>query len=566
MPIIEPAARAAAERSDAVHARTPRPATILVLILVPLLFAACGGPPSGGDAPTIVASVDDTIEPAAPALPNAADGGPRPLATATFDGEPQPDFVANELIVVPADAAALDAFLARYAGVVLEAIETPGARTRYLVRVDATTVDPTGIDEVLSELALGSGALAVSSDAGLRLLAVAARETAAEVDVSVNWLARGDTFEDGSVEGGFDVMTRSYMEAGRTQDIGVDQAWLALERAGVLDDPVHRVDVGVIDGGFFDNADFATSSTHLSYVQGDAALGSANPVNCSGGSSCPRHGTGAALTMAGLADNGFGGAGPAGPIVGRLYTAHVALDAGSVMSAASYMQASGVEVINMSFGGTLSGTWAWWSLDVYAEHLQAISQSGVVLVAAAGNADTNVDAGETYQHDPKIHYPCEFDRVICVGALANDSTDKISYSNYGGFNRASRVSSQGTVDLWAPTNIWVADTANPGAVRTFGGTSAASPFAAGVIALIRAADPTLPLGDTFGALWGTASSGSSDPDVGSGMWPNARDAVLQILGDVPARIRIEEPSGPYDEDDDIPLRAVLDDLDSPISG
>lgn len=548
------------------RARAPRLVPILVLALVLLLLVGCGGPPQGGGAtPTIATSVDPTIEPTTPALPDAADGGPRPLATATFDGEPQPDFVANELLVVPEDASALDAFLARHAGVVLETIETPGARTRYLVRVDAGTVDPIGIDEVFGQLALGSGALAVSSDAGLRLLALAARETAAGVDVSVNWLAAGDTFEDGSVEGGFDVMTRSYMEAGRTQDIGVDQAWLALERSGVLDDPDHRVDVGVIDGGFFDNADFATPSTHLSYVQGDAALGSASPVSCSGGSSCPRHGTGAALTMAGLADNGFGGAGPAGPIVGRLYTAHVALDAGSVMSAASYMQASGVAVINMSFSGTLSGTWAWWSLDDYAEHLQAISQSGVVLVASAGNDDTNVDAGETYQRDPKIHYPCEFDRVICVGALANDATDKISYSNYGGFNRASRVSSQGTVDLWAPTNIWVADTTNPGAVRTFGGTSAASPFAAGVIALIRAADPTVPLGDTFGALWGTASSGSSDPEVGSGVWPNARDAVLQILGDVAARIRIEEPSGPYDEYDAIPLRALLDDLDSPVS-
>lgn len=548
------------------HARTPRTAPNLALALVLMVLAGCGGPLPGGDAtPTIATSVDPAIEPTAPALPDAADGGPRPLAAATFDGEPQPDFVANELIVVPADAPALDAFLARHAGVVLEAIETPGANTRYLVRVDASTVDPTGIDEVLSELALGSGALAVSSDAGLRLLALAARETAAGVDVSVNWLAAGDTFEDGSIEDGFDVMTRSYMEAGRTQDIGVDQAWLALERAGVLDDPDHRVDVGVIDGGFFDNADFATPSTHLSYVQGDTALGSASPVSCSGGTPCPRHGTGAALTMAGLADNGFGGAGPAGPVVGRLYTAHVALDAGSVMAAASSMQASGVEVINMSFSGTLSGTWAWWSLDDYAEHLRAISQSGVVLVAAAGNDDVNVDAGETYQHDPAIRYPCEFDRVICVGALDDDSTDKISYSNYGGFNRASRVSSQGTVDLWAPTNIRVADTADPGEVRTFGGTSAASPFAAGVIALIRAADPARPLGDTFGALWGTANTGSSDPDVGSGVWPNARDAVVQILGDVAARIRIEEPSGPYDEYDDVPLRAVLDDLDSPVS-
>ncbi len=541
-----------------IHTRLLAAAATALLIAV-----GCSGQQGGEEQAVITTTVDETLEPSAPALPDAADGGARPLATVTFDGEPQSDFVVNELIVVPASRDALDAFLAPVGGEVLEAIETPGAATRYLVRVDTGGVGVAGIDAVLSGLALGSGDLAVSSDAGLRLLALAARATADGVDVDVNWLMQGDTFEDGSQEDGFDAMQRSYMRASASQAIGVDEAWLALERAGLLDDPDHRVSVGVIDAGFYDNQDFATPSTHLSYVQGDSALGSPNPSTCSGGTPCPRHGTGAALTLAGLADNGFGGAGPAGPIVDRLFTAHVALDAASVMSAASTMQANGAFVINMSFSGGLASTWAWWSLNGYAEHMKAISQSGVVLVASAGNADTDVDAGETSQHDPKIHYPCEFERVICVGALAANATTKISYSNYGGFHRASSVASAGTVDLWAPTNITVADTTSAGSTRSFGGTSAAAPFAAGVIALIRAVDPSGPISDTFSALWDTASSGSSDPDVGD--WPNARDAVLQVLGDAPARIDIVEPAGsPYDEYDAIPLRADLDDLDSPV--
>lgn len=532
-------------------------ATVTPFLL--LLAVACSAPPTETDA-RITTTIDESIE-SESALPDAEDGGARPLAAAWFDAEPQSDFVTNELIVVPDDAAELDRFLADWNGVVLATIETPGGTTRYHVRVDSDGVDLANADEVLSELALGSGALSVSSEAGLRLLVLAARATRAGIDVSVNWTMSSDTFEDGSLEDGFDVMNRPYMRAGSNQDIGVDEAWLALERSGRLDDAGHRVDVGVIDGGFFANDDFPGNVLHASFVSGDAAVDSPNPTNCSGGNPCPFHGTGAANTLAGLADNGFGGAGPAGPVVGRLVTAHVTLDAATVMSAASYLHAAGVEIINMSFGGRISATWAWWSVDDYAEHLRAIGQSGVILVAAAGNEATDVDAGETPSHDPKVHYPCEFQGVVCVGALANDSTSRISYSNYGGFHAASGVYSDGTVDLWAPTNIRVAASPfGPGDLTNFGGTSAASPFAAGIFALVRAADPTAPLADTYAAVWTTTNSGSSDPDVG--VWPNARDAVLAVLGDASGIVDIVEPTGPYDEYDDIPLRAEIDDQDS----
>src|SRR5690606_25040443 len=73
---------------------------------------------------------------------------------------------------------------------------------------------------------------------------------------------------------------------------------------------------------------------------------------------------------------------------------------------------AGADIINMSLGSYNYST-------EYNNAIQYAYQSGLVIVAAAGNDSTSLS-----------HYPSSYDNVISVGST--DSTDYQSYfSNYG---------------------------------------------------------------------------------------------------------------------------------------
>ncbi|WP_337868621.1 S8/S53 family peptidase [Meiothermus sp.] len=131
----------------------------------------------------------------------------------------------------------------------------------------------------------------------------------------------------------------------------------------------------------------------------------------------------------------------------------------------------------------------------------------LVLVAAAGNNGQNYGFA-----------PCMLDGVICVGALANDSNTAISNSNYGSF-----------VDIWAPTDIHAVYGDNPPlGLAFFGGTSASTPFIAGVAALMRAYNPSLTSDQVKTILQQTGYNNSPDPKVN--YYVNAFAAVLNAAG------------------------------------
>ncbi len=116
----------------------------------------------------------------------------------------------------------------------------------------------------------------------------------------------------------------------------------------------------------------------------------------------------------------------------------------------------GADVINMSLGIVHSGGGLPHEAVVkYAE------QKGVTMVAAAGNDGTQ-----------RLYYPGALDHVIAVGAV--DENGKVaSFSTYG------------KVTVTAPgTNVYSTATANGYAFAS--GTSQASPYVAGAIALMKA--------------------------------------------------------------------------------
>jgi len=152
-----------------------------------------------------------------------------------------------------------------------------------------------------------------------------------------------------------------------------------------------------------------------------------------------------------------------------------------------------ITVINMSFGGDAhSGTCDDERRD-YRDAMAAANAAGILVVAASGNEAEDerisepacissvIAVGAVYDEDDlDAHDYCElWDPlgIICLDRTCEDShpdADEICcYSN-----------SSSELDLLAPANDCTTTERGGGWLEDFGGTSAAAPYAAGVIALV----------------------------------------------------------------------------------
>ena len=511
------------------------------LLLVATLIACVAQQPQPTLPPTTV-EVDPTLTPATPSLPPIdGDTEPRPLATLADANGNQADFVQNELLIASDDQAEVDAFVARWQGEVLMTIDPAdhgiaGVPAMHLIRFDPTAADSTALVSDLAAIDPDSrGDLTVSSSAAVGLLAAAATEASDGVEVAVNWVSETTLFEDHSTTeaptgpAGYtpDAYDWSYMRRGGAMDIDVVSAWEMLELSGKLG---NRVEIGILDGGFIINDDIPAGWEAHSVVGGDA-------LNRAGTGDSDWHGTTVAMAAAGVADNNFGAAGPAGPI-GDLVLVYTTYD--FFMSIAAVLEAAGrgADILNMSYKSKVPATVSF-TVEPFNIVTAQVRAAGVLMFASAGNEGDDVDAEDCIFvifdeicWEETWYTPCENAGVICVGGVNDGSKSRHASSNYGSEE----------VDIFAPWSAYVLDdpqapTTND--VRWAGGTSIASPFAAAVAALIWAADPGLSANQVESILMSTATS---SPDSKVNLIVDAFRAVRDVLGNLDPDITITAPA------------------------
>ena len=178
---------------------------------------------------------------------------------------------------------------------------------------------------------------------------------------------------------------------------------------------------------------------------------------------------------------------------GILWAAGLANDTGT-------LPAQRADVINMSLGGPGLNS-------VLEQACNAAANAGVVLVAAAGNDNTNQPGS-----------PAAFASVISVGAV-DLLRQRAPYSNFSS-----------TIDIWAPGGDMSQDRNGDGFAdgvlscmsndqdQLFfafeNGTSMASPHVAGVAALVKAANPSLTASQIRAVLLNNTQAGVSLPNSG----------------------------------------------------
>ena len=244
-----------------------------------------------------------------------------------------------------------------------------------------------------------------------------------------------------------------------------------------------------------------------------------NDSNPDDDSASPGHGTCCSGVAAAVANNNLGVSGIAG--AADILPCKVADNGGSmyfsyIQDALYWAADNGADVISMSFGAAIS------SDSATDAALQYAYNAGVILFAATGNENAST-----------ISYPAINQYVVGVGAASpcgdrkrssskttevnpGVNTDPNSYtcdgerwwgSNYG----STTKDAAGAVDILAPTILPTTDISGSGGYESgdydmyFNGTSAATPYAAGCAALVKAANPTFTPAQIRDAMTSTAT-------------------------------------------------------------
>jgi len=476
---------------------------------------------------TFQAVVKPGLKPVQGSMPSSK-GAIQSIAASRDAHGVQSDFMEGVVVLKPRTDTDLQTFLQRYSGVVVHTNALPALPpswnvklteqdrkpTTFVVRVDLARVDLLRLP-ANARLAGIHETLEFSSDAGLKTFAVALDARAAGFRALGNFIDEPhqsfpqvtfSTRERPTGAPGSGTFDDAFLEPHYGAPANVALSWQFLSAHGIQ----RRVKVAIIDRGFWLDAAGQALGTDSDFplppakpiqfdlVDGDTAAGGPNPSACSNGTPCAWHGNNSAGVAIGIVNNSLGAAGTGG-IIGDPILLRYDGSSDSRHNAVSMAVRMGADVVSMSVGGSCD---VWCRIGDREDTPISDAVDGgsrTVFVASAGNSQDDVG-------DPHFVHPCIEDHVICVGALSDSpiATTIASYSNFGA-----------GVDIFAPSNIKVMSTPPPtdqtgtlpATPQTHGGTSASTPFVAGVAAMMKAINPNLSSDDVSQILFATSTPG-----------------------------------------------------------
>lgn len=259
------------------------------------------------------------------------------------------------------------------------------------------------------------------------------------------------------------VGTAGLQEQWANKTVGVEKAWSLAGNKGAK-----KVKVAVIDTGM----DYNHPSLKTNAIAGyDFRDGDADPMDLTSQQN-PGHGTHCSGSIGGngLADGGIVGASAEVSIMPlRFLGADGSGDLNNGIKAIDHAIQQGASVISASWGATVSRSQAQPLVDA----VQRASNAGVIMVMAAANDGRNNDQTEVFPTN------AEFDNTISVAA-SGPNDEKPSWSNFG----------KGTVHLASP-GLDIMSTLPSNKYGKLSGTSMATPLVSGIVAFLKAQDPSL---------------------------------------------------------------------------